>query len=117
MPLGHKETVTEEVRKFRDMIIAPQEAMPEQFEDGIANKGVENPDGEKSAPKEITDGQGLDGVAEVTVDDEGSNGNEVYDENDVTGKRRRTLQQQANGKNVTRLAKQKAKHDCSGAIL
>ncbi|KAL4734533.1 hypothetical protein BDV11DRAFT_174697 [Aspergillus similis] len=98
MPLGHKETVTEEVRKFRDKIIAPQEATPEEVERGTADKADENPEGEKNAPKEITECQGLDGDAELTVDDEGGNGNEVYDNNDGTRNRKRNLQQQESGK-------------------
>ncbi|KAL5041109.1 hypothetical protein BDW71DRAFT_212445 [Aspergillus fruticulosus] len=90
--------VTEQVRKFRDKIIAPQDETPEEFEDKTTDKGDEDSDGQENAPKEVTEGQGPDGDALIAVDDEGCNVKEVYDENDSTGKHKRTLEDPANRK-------------------
>jgi hypothetical protein len=45
MPLGYKETVIEEIRKFCNKIITPQEAIPEDFEHKITDKGDKDSDG------------------------------------------------------------------------
>ena len=107
IPLRYKEIVTEQVRKFRDKIIAPQEATPEEFKDKPTNKGEEDSHCQKNAPKEITEGQGLEGDTVIAADDEGSSRNEVYDKNNVTGKHKHTLEEQAHGKKGEKRFKKK----------
>ena len=107
MPLGYKETVTEQVRKFYDKIIAPQEATPEEFKDKPTNKGEEDSHCQKNTPKEITEGQGLEGDTVIAVDDEGSNRNNIYNKNNVTSKCKRTLEEQAHRKKRGKYFKKK----------
>jgi hypothetical protein len=106
MPLGYKETVTEEIRKFRDKIITPQEATLEDFEHKITDKGDEDSDSQNKVLKEFSKGQGLDSNAE-TVNDEGSNGDEVNNKNNATSKCKCTLQQQADEKKGEKCIKRK----------